>query len=154
LFAGDAWPKVMGSEAARRAPPLADAIAAGVVIAGGTDGPRSAPYSPFVALQWMLTGKTITGTTLRDQTQAPTREQALRSYTTGSAWMAFDDNRRGTLAPGKWADIAVLSEDYFSIPEDEIGKISSMLTLVGGEVVHASGPFAPLKSRSRHAAAQ
>ncbi len=65
LFVGDAWPKVMGMEAARRAPPFADAIAAGVVIAGGTDGPRSAPYSPFVTLQWMLTGKTITGTALR-----------------------------------------------------------------------------------------
>ncbi|MCC6777001.1 MAG: amidohydrolase [Hyphomicrobiales bacterium] len=151
LFVGDVWPKVMGTEAARRAPPFADGIAAGVVIAGGTDGPRSAPYSPFITLQWMLTGKTITGTALRDPQQAPTREQALRTYTVGGAWMAFDDDKRGTLEPGKWADLAVLSDDYFSVPEDRIGRITSLLTVVGGEVVHASGQFAA-QSFSRRAA--
>ncbi len=67
--------------------------------------------------------------------------------------MAFDEAKRGTLEPGKWADIAVLSEDYLSIPEDRIGKITSLLTLVGGEVVHGSGPFASVRSPARAAAA-
>ena len=55
---------------------------------------------------------------------------------------AHDDDKRGTLEPGKFADLAVLSADYLTVPVREIGKIKSLLTMVGGNVVYAAAPFA------------
>jgi predicted amidohydrolase YtcJ len=60
--------------------------------------------------------------------------------------MANEDDRRGTLEPGKFADLAVLSADYLAAPVKEVGKIRSVLTMVGGEAVFASAPFAELES--------
>jgi predicted amidohydrolase YtcJ len=68
-------------------------------------------------------------------------------YTSGSAWFAHDEARRGTLAVGKLADLAVLSKDYLSVPVEQIGDIQSLLTLVGGRAVYAQGPFATLEQR-------
>jgi predicted amidohydrolase YtcJ len=59
--------------------------------------------------------------------------------------MANDDDKRGTLEPGKLADLAVLSADYLTAPTNEIGKIKSLLTMVGGNVVYAAPPFAALE---------
>ena len=143
-FEGEVWPRLMGAEAAKRAPPIAEGLKAGVVVAGGTDGPRSAPYNPFVTLQWLVSGRNVTGNAYRAKDQSPSREQALRIHTVNSAYMAGDDHRRGTLEPGKWADLLVLSEDYFAVPEDAIARIRPLLTLVGGKVVHAEGAFAAL----------
>jgi hypothetical protein len=67
------------------------------------------------------------------------REQALDCYTAGSAWLSFEETTRGQLTPGAYADFAVLSEDYFAIPEDRIPLIRSELTVVAGEVVHSTG---------------
>jgi predicted amidohydrolase YtcJ len=74
---------------------------------------------------------------------------ALRLYTQGSAWFSFDENARGSLEPGKLADLAVLSADYLTVPTEEIGDIESLLTLLGGEVVYAAGDFARLERRER-----
>jgi predicted amidohydrolase YtcJ len=68
-------------------------------------------------------------------------------YTRNSAFMAGDDDERGTLEPGKFADLAVLSSDYLTIPVNAIGKITSLLTMVGGSVVHAAPPFANLAAQ-------
>ena len=67
---------------------------------------------------------------------------ALRFYTLGSAWFSHDDDERGSLEAGKLADLAVLSRDYLTVPVDQIGGIESLLTMVGGQVVYAAGPFA------------
>ena len=80
-------------------------------------------YNPFVSLQWMVDGKTVGGTPTRDEEQLPTREEALRFYTLGSAWFTFDDDKRGSLKPGKLADLAVLTKDYLTAPTGEIGGI-------------------------------
>jgi predicted amidohydrolase YtcJ len=108
------------------------------------------PYNPFVALQWYLDGTTIGGTQTRGSDEAPSRQQALTMYTRNSAFMANDDARRGTLEPGKSADLAVLSADYMTAPVKEIGKIRSLLTMVGGDVVYAAAPFANLVSGKSH----
>jgi predicted amidohydrolase YtcJ len=71
----------------------------------------------------------------------PARIDALRLYTEGSAWFAFDDDMRGALAPDKLADLVVLSRDYLTIPVEEIGTIASLLTMVGGRIVYAHGLF-------------
>jgi hypothetical protein len=70
-------------------------------------------------------------------------------YTRNTAYAANEDDKRGTLEPGKFADLAVLSADYLTAPVKEIGKIRSLLTLVGGEVVYATAPFASLDPPAR-----
>jgi predicted amidohydrolase YtcJ len=141
-FRGEAFLGQRGFELARVSPPIVSALDLGISVGGGTDAHRVMWFSPFVSLQWMLDGKTIGGTAMRSSEQLPSRMQALRLYTEGSAWFAFEETRRGTLAPGKLADLAVLSKDYLTIPVDEIGSIRSLLTMVGGRVVHAEEPFA------------
>jgi len=87
----------------------------------------------------------VAGTPIRGPEETPDRLTALKFYTLGSAWFSFDDDVRGSLEVGKLADLAVLSDDYLTVPLDEIGHIESVLTLLGGEVVYASGDFAPLE---------
>src|SRR5882672_4014670 len=145
-FGGERLAREVGIEPARRLPPIATAMRLGLTVAGGTDAHRVSSYNPFVALQWYLDGTTIGGVMTRETTEAPSRRQALEMYTSNSAFMANDDDRRGTLEAGKFADLAVLSADYLTAPVPEIGKIKSLLTMVGGKVVYASGPFADLAS--------
>jgi len=145
-FRGEAFLGQRGAEAARLAPPIGSALRMGVAIGGGTDAHRVMNYNPFVSLQWMLDGKTVGGTAMRGPEEMPSREDALRLYTQGSAWFAFDDDRRGSLAVGKLADLAVLSEDYLSVPVERIGGIRSLLTMVGGRVVYADGPYEKLSA--------
>src|SRR5690349_19604485 len=90
------------------------------------------------------TGPPSAGPGRGGEAEAPTRRQALEMYTRNPASMANDEVWRGTLEVGKTADLAVLSADYMSAPVNEIGKIRSLLTMVGGQVVHADGPFAKL----------
>jgi predicted amidohydrolase YtcJ len=60
----------------------------------------------------------------------------------GSAWLTFDEGRKGSIEVGKLADLAVLRADYLTIPEDQIRKVESLLTIVGGRIVYAAHPFA------------
>jgi predicted amidohydrolase YtcJ len=118
-------------------------------VAGGTDAHRVSSYNPFVSLQWYLDGTTIGGVQTRGEAEAPSRRQALEMYTRNPAFMANDDDRRGTLEPGKFADLAVLSADYMTAPVKEIGKIRSLLTMVGGKIVHAAAPLGNLMPPTR-----
>jgi predicted amidohydrolase YtcJ len=141
-FRGEAFLGQRGAEVARLSPPIATALKLGVDVGGGTDAHRVMSYNPFVSLQWMLDGKTAGGTPMRGPEETPTREQALRLYSQGSAWFTHDDHRRGALEAGKLADLAVLSRDYLTVPVDEIGGIDAMLTMVGGRIVYAAGDYA------------
>ena len=145
-FGGERLQRDEGVEKARGLPPIATALRLGLAVAGGTDAHRVSSYNPFVALQWYLDGTTIGGVKTRDDAEAPSRRQALEMYTRNSAFMANDDDKRGTLEPGRFADLAVLSSDYLTAPASEIGKIRSVLTMVGGKVVYAAAPFASLAS--------
>jgi predicted amidohydrolase YtcJ len=104
----------------------------GLKIGGGTDAHRVMWPSPFVSLQWMLDGRTVGGIPTRGPEETPTRIEALRLYSEGSAWFTFEDGERGSLAPGRLADQVVLDKDYLTVPVDEIGSIVSLLTMVGG----------------------
>ena len=126
--------------------PEAAAVANGeeldVTMGAGTDAHRVASYNPFTTLRWLLVDSKHTGPKPRGPEQTPTREDALRAYTIGSAWFSFDENKRGSLEPGKLADLAVLSKDYMTVPLDQLESIESLLTMVGGKVVYAAGPYA------------
>ncbi|MET4204222.1 amidohydrolase [Bradyrhizobium sp. LA6.12] len=132
-------------EAARQMPPIVTALRTGVHVGAGTDAHRVASYNPFVALQWMLDGKTVGGHSTRGPDETPSREEALRLYTVGSAWFCFDETRRGTLENGKLADFAILDRDFMSVPVEQIGATASLLTVVSGKVVYAADVFANAK---------
>ena len=118
----------------RGVPPVETAKELGVVVGAGTDAHRVASYNPFTALQQFVDGNI-------------SRAEALRLYTMGSAWFSHDDAERGSLEPGKLADLAVLSKDYMTVPAEQIGGIESLLTMVGGRIVYASEPYAQFEDK-------
>jgi predicted amidohydrolase YtcJ len=127
-----------------RAPPIKTALRLGLAIGGGTDANRVMSYNPFVSLKWMTDGRTVDGLPTRGASELISREEALRIYTAGSAWFTFDEDRRGTLQAGRLADLAVLDKDYMTVPAEELGALSALLTMVGGRIVHAAEPFVDL----------
>jgi predicted amidohydrolase YtcJ len=143
-FWGEDVLRVGGEEVARRTPPIVTELNLGVPLGGGTDATRTATYSPFVSIWWMVTGKTLGGVQVRGPEESPSREQALWIYTMGSAWFSFDEDKLGSIEPGKLADLIVLSDDYFSVPDDRIKDLSSVLTVVDGRPVYAAAEFAGL----------
>lgn len=132
---------------AQRMPPIETAHQLGVHTGAGTDAHRVASYNPFAALQSLIGGNTPAGVRLSGTEPPASREQALRLYTVGSAWFSHDEDQRGSLEVGKFADLAVLSKDYMTVPVDQVDTLESLLTMVGGKVVHAAGPFAKLEQR-------
>ncbi len=100
-------------------------LAAGVPLAFGSDGPRS----PGLNLMFAVTHPT-------DPAEELTREQAVTAYTRGSAYAEFAEHEKGTLMPGMLADLAVLSQDIFTVPTEALPATVSVLTLVGGTIVH------------------
>jgi predicted amidohydrolase YtcJ len=130
-----------GKKAAEQSPPIRKMLGTGVPVGAGTDATRVASYNPFVSLYWLVSGKTVGGMALYPETNRLDRLEALRRYTVGSAWFSSEEEKKGTVEVGKLADLAVLSADYFLVPEEEIKRIESVLTIVGGKIVHAAGDF-------------
>lgn len=147
LYAGTNYQKLMGAEQTKKAPPIVSGLKLGLMVAGGTDSDQVAPYNPFVSIKWLIDGKGIDGTPLRGPEESPDREQALRMYTLNAAWFSFDEAKRGSLELGKYADFAVLTGDYMTMPVDQIGGLSSLLTVVGGKAVYGADAFAPLEGK-------
>jgi predicted amidohydrolase YtcJ len=121
-------------------PPFRRIVDSGVHAGVGTDSTNVAALDPWLSLFYMTTGRNAAGRLTNDGQQI-SRLEALRLYTEGSAWFSFDDHHVGSFSEGKYADLAVLSHDYLTVPEDQIRRIESVLTLVGGTVVHAAAPF-------------
>jgi len=82
-----------------------------VPVGADSDATRVASYNPWVSLYWLVTGRTVGGHQLWSQAARLDRMEALRLYTQGSAWFSRDDQRKGALTPGQFADLAVLSVD-------------------------------------------
>jgi predicted amidohydrolase YtcJ len=144
-FGGERLQKEVGVDAAKQLPRIVTAMKLGLTVTGGTDAHRVSSYNPFVSLQWYLDGTTIGGVKTRGNEEAPSRRQALEMYTKNTAFAANEDDKRGTLEPGKLADLAVLSADYLTVPAEQIGRIESLLTMLGGKSVYSVGPFANIK---------
>jgi len=140
-FQGEYFISRYGETAAARTPPIRQMMAAGLPVGAGTDATRVASYNPFTALYWLITGRTVGGRDLYPEENRLTRIDALRRFTVGSSWFSNEQSRKGGLVAGQYADLAVLSRDFLEILEDEITCLESVLTMVGGKVVYASGPF-------------
>ena len=133
--------ELWGEARTRRAPPLRTMLDSGVPVGAGTDAFRSSNYSPMLSLWWLISGKTVAGSAIRDKDQNVTRAEALRMYTMGSAWVIGDEARKGSIEVGKFADLAVLNADYLTVPEEQVRNLESLLTMVGGRIVYAAGPY-------------
>jgi predicted amidohydrolase YtcJ len=140
-FQGEYFVNRYGADAARRTPPVRRMLELGVPVGAGTDATRVASFNPYVSLYWLVSGKTVGGLELYSEQSRMSREEALRLYTQGSSWFSTEDGSKGGLYAGQLADFAVLTADYFTIPEEEIKHLQSALTVVGGEVVYASKNF-------------
>jgi predicted amidohydrolase YtcJ len=143
-FAGEKFIERYGQDAADASPPIKAMLAAGVPVGAGTDATRVSSYNPWVSLFWLVTGRTVGGYELWSSPNRLDRMEALRLYTRGSAWFSLDDERKGALIPGQFADLAVLSADYFTVDDDDIKGIESVLTIMDGDIVFAQGPFSAL----------
>ncbi len=111
-----------------QAQPLKSLLAAGIPVALGSDG----PMNPYLNIM-------LASTHPNRPSEAITREQAVIAYTLTSAYAEFAEKDKGRLEPGKLADLAVLSQDIFTVPIADLPKTTSVLTLVGGKVVYDAG---------------
>ncbi len=143
-FQGEYFVERYGAVAAGQTPPIRRMLEAGVPVGGGTDATRVASYNPWTALYWLVSGRTVGGLALYDEDQRLSRATALELWTVGSAWFSSEEGAKGAIKAGQFADLAVLSGDYFSVAEAEIKTLESVLTVVGGKIVHAAAEFSPL----------
>lgn len=140
-FQGEYFVARFGSQAAEATPPVRKMLDAGVPVGAGTDATRVSSYNPWVCLYWLTQGKTLGGMTLTPERNLIDREMALRLWTKGSAWFSGEADVKGALVAGEYADLCVLSDDYFRVAGEDIQHIESVMTVMGGKVVYASAEF-------------
>jgi len=143
-YQGEYFVERYGARAAERTPPIAKMLAAGLHVGAGTDATRVASYNPWVSLNWLVTGRTVGGLGLYPGANRVSREKALAMWTYENTWFSSEVGKKGQIKAGQLADLAVLSGDYFSVPESDIPHLRSVLTLLGGKVVFGEGDYAPL----------
>jgi predicted amidohydrolase YtcJ len=119
-------------------PPFKTIINHGIQVGMHGDGVHIAPLNPWLHIYFAVTGVNSFGARVNGD-QNLTREEALRMFTRGNSWFLRMEDKIGTIEPGKLADLTVLDRDYFAVPEVEIKRIRSVLTVVDGKVVHNSG---------------
>jgi predicted amidohydrolase YtcJ len=140
-YQGEDFVARYGAAAAEATPPIKSMLAAGVPVGMGTDATRVASYNPWIGISWLVSGETVGGRRITPSRNQLDRETALRLYTEGSAWFSTEDGRKGAIKQGQYADFAVLDRDMFAVREAEIRDIAALLTIVGGKIVWADGPF-------------
>jgi hypothetical protein len=143
-YQGEYFVERYGAAKAEATPPIAKMLEKGIHVGAGTDATRVASYNPWVSLSWLTTGRTVGGLRLYPPANRLDRATALRLWTQANTWFSNEQGKKGQIKAGQLADLAVLSADYFAVPEDEIAEIVSVLTLLGGKPVHGDGDFADL----------
>ncbi len=142
-FDAPALERVFGRENMRWFFPLRSVLAAGIPVAAGSDhmighdkNGATNPFNPFLNMWISITRRMRDGSVFYPEERI-TREQALRMYTTGAAWMQFSEKERGSIETGKLADLVVIDRDFLTCPEGEIRAIEPLMTIAGGRVVYA-----------------
>jgi predicted amidohydrolase YtcJ len=143
-YQGEYFVERYGLGAAEATPPVARMLDKGVKVSAGTDATRVASYNPWVALAWLVTGRTVGGLRIYPQRNCLDRETALRMWTENVTWFSNEEGKKGRIEVGQLADLIVPDRDYFACAEDEIADITSDLTIVGGKVVYGAADFASL----------
>lgn len=143
-YQGEYFVQRYGAEAALHTPPINKMLEKKIPIGAGTDATRVASYNPWNCLYWLISGKTVGGKQLYNKDNILDRMKALELWTAGSAWFSGEHNKKGRIKPGQLADLVILSNDYLSIPQEEIKTLVSVATIVGGKIVYADNEFSPL----------
>lgn len=141
----DAMNTILGADRIRSFHPYRSMVDAGIIVNGGSDhmvkwdaNTSVNPYNPFLGMWTMITRTTEKGSVFFPE-EAVTREEALKMYTNNNAYASFEEDLRGSVESGKFADLAVISDDILTCPAGQIRNIVSVLTLTGGKIVYSSG---------------
>jgi predicted amidohydrolase YtcJ len=141
---GDAFIKTYSREKALETPRLRALVDSGIPLAMTTDAFRVTGYNPWVAMSWAVTGRSVSGNEVLGSHNRLSRAEALHLFTKGAAWFTDAEAEMGRIAPGNLADFALLDRDYFTVPDDEISKVTAVLTVLGGRVVYGAEDFSAL----------
>ncbi|WP_208278845.1 amidohydrolase [Massilia oculi] len=139
-FQGEAFRERYGAQT-RQLPPIRKMLELGLPVGLGTDGTRVSSYGPWPSIYWAVTGKTAGGLATWQARDVLSRHEALQLMTRGSAWMSGEEDVKGRLVEGQYADFAVLPQDYFTMDVEKIKDLESVLTVVNGQVVYGAGQF-------------
>lgn len=140
-YQGEYFVERYGAKAVEAAPPIKRMLASGVAVGAGTDATRVASYNPWVCLYWLVSGKTIGGSKIHPDQNCLDREAALKLWTSGNTWFSSEEGKKGQIVVGQLADFAVLSEDYLTVDTEKIKDLTSVMTVLGGKIVHGDGEF-------------
>jgi predicted amidohydrolase YtcJ len=130
------WRYISGTAEAN-GPPFRMLVDSGIPLGMSSDGMQISPLNPWIGLYYVVTGRNARGE-LINAGQTLDRARALKLYTAANGWFLSEEDLLGTIEPGKYADLAVLSADYFdaaAVPDEELKKLRSVMTLVGGQIV-------------------
>lgn len=119
-------------------PPYRMILDSGVKVGAGSDSAQISTLNPWLMLYYMVTGKNSSGV-LINAGQTLTREEAMKLYTAENGWFSKEEDKIGSIEKGKLADLTVLNADYFSVPDESLKRLGSVLTIVGGRIVHNTG---------------
>lgn len=140
----DGFIQTHGLEKALETPRLRELVDSGIPLAMSTDAYRASTFNSWVGISWMVSGKSVSGSTVLAEDNRLSRTEALQLFTSGPTWFMNTEAEMGMIAPGNLADFALLDRDYFTVPEDEIGSISSVLTVMDGRVVFGAQNYSDL----------
>lgn len=143
FYQGELYQKMYG-QPDHQLPPIRKMMQMNIPVGLGTDATRISTFNPWMSLYWAITGKTIGGYQFWPAADALSRFDALKLYTTGSAWFSGEEKLKGRIAKGQYADMVLLSEDYFSVPDESVKDIHALVTVVNGKVVYAEGAYEKL----------
>ena len=119
-------------------PPVRMIVDSGIHVGAGSDSAQISTLDPWLMIYYLVTGKNAAGVTINPG-QTLTRMEALRLYTANNGWFFREEDRLGSIEPGKLGDIVVLSDDFLDpakVPDEAIKGVKSVLTVIGGQVVH------------------
>jgi predicted amidohydrolase YtcJ len=134
---GDLIFRDVGERRAANYKPARKLLDHGVVLCATSDIPSTVSPDPFAGMYALVTRKNNLGHTIAPD-QAISREEALRGYTIAGTWLTREEHLKGTLAPGRVADLIVIDRDYFAVPDEQIKEIQVVMTIVGGQVVYSA----------------
>ncbi len=123
---------------ASNGPPYRTILDSGIQVGAGSDSAQISTLNPWLMLYYMVTGKNSSGQII-NAGQTLTRDEALRLYTAANGWFVKEEDKLGSIEEGKLADLVVPNDDYFSVPDEALKKLGSILTIVGGKVVYDAG---------------
>src|SRR5258705_35185 len=141
---GDGFIKTYSREKALQTPRLRMLVESGISLAMTTDAFRASSFNPWISISWMITGKTVSGSEILAKDNRLTRNEALKLFTSGPAWFEHQEDENGRIVPGYLADFALLNKDFFTIADDEIKSVTSVLTIVDGRVVFGAQEYSNL----------